>query len=108
MQPTSITIDDLVFTYPDGHAAIDHLSLKVAPGECIALVGANGAGKSTLFHLLTGILSPTEGGITIGDTRVEKKTLRDIRRLVGLVFQNPDDQLFTTRVCEESAFCPQN
>lgn len=108
MQPTSITINDLVFTYPDGHAAIDHLSLKVAPGECIALVGANGAGKSTLFHLLTGILFPTEGGITIGDTRVEKKTLRDIRRLVGLVFQNPDDQLFTTRVSEDIAFGPQN
>ncbi len=100
-----IEIDHLSFHYPDGKVALSEISLKVMPGEKIALVGANGAGKSTLLLHLNGIFEGS-GQILIGGMEVEKKNLGLIRGQVGLVFQNPDDQLFSPTVYEDVAYGP--
>lgn len=100
-----LQIQDLNFAYPDGHQALRGVSLTVCEGEKIALVGPNGAGKSTLMMHLNGILG--EGGpITIAGLKLEKENLPFIRAMVGLVFQNPDDQLFSPTVFEDVAFGP--
>ena len=87
-------IEKLSFAYPDGHAALHEISLSLCSGEKVALVGPNGAGKSTLMLHLNGILSG-EGDISIGGLSLKKDNLPVIRAMVGLVFQNPDDQLFS-------------
>ena len=100
-----LQIQDLNFAYPDGHQALRGVSLTVCEGEKIALVGPNGAGKSTLMMHLNGILG--EGGpITIAGLTLDKENLPLIRAMVGLVFQNPDDQLFSPTVFEDVAFGP--
>lgn len=101
-----ICIDNLRFAYPDGHLALDGVTLDIAHGEKIALVGPNGAGKSTLMLHLNGILEPASGTIEIGGTRVDRKSIKRIRAEVGLVFQDPDDQLFSPTVFEDVAFGP--
>jgi cobalt/nickel transport system ATP-binding protein len=98
-------IENLHFSYPDGHAALRDVSLNLCAGEKVALVGPNGAGKSTLMLHLNGILLG-EGNISIGGLALEKKNLPVIRARVGLVFQNPDDQLFSPTVFEDVAFGP--
>lgn len=103
-----LEIEKLNYAYPDGHQAIRDVNLKIKEGESIALVGANGAGKSSLFKLIIGISDIKEGSIKVEDLPVEKKTLKDIRRKVGMVFQNPDDQLFMTKVYDDIAFGPRN
>lgn len=103
-----ITVEDLGFSYPDGTVALRGVSFEITHGESVALVGANGAGKSTLLMHLNGILSPARGTIRIGDTPVTKETLPDIRKSVGMVFQDPDDQLFMPTVFEDVAFGPVN
>ncbi|HEY5557739.1 MAG TPA: ABC transporter ATP-binding protein [Acetobacterium sp.] len=103
-----IYFKDLSYSYPDGHAAIKNVNLEIKDGESIALVGANGAGKSSLFKLIVGISDIGEGSIQVDGVSVEKKTLKDIRRKVGMVFQNPDDQLFMTKVYDDVAFGPRN
>lgn len=103
-----LKIEKLNFAYPDGHIAIRDISLNIQDGESIALVGANGAGKSSLFKLIIGISDIKEGIISVGDLAVNKKTLKDIRKRVGMVFQNPDDQLFMTKVYDDIAFGPRN
>lgn len=108
MSHHSISVVDLGFAYPDGTVALDTISFEVGHGESIAIVGANGAGKSTLLMHLNGLLSPTRGTIRIGDVPVLKDTLPDIRRTVGMVFQDPDDQLFMPTVREDVAFGPMN
>ncbi len=100
-----LQIQDLYFAYPDGHEALRGVSLSVCEGEKIALVGPNGAGKSTLMLHLNGILGE-ESPITIAGLALEKENLPLIRALVGLVFQNPDDQLFSPTVFEDVAFGP--
>ncbi len=100
-----INIKDLEFSYPDGHVALNDISLSIQTGEKIALVGPNGAGKSTLMLHLNGILSG-EGELEIGLLPLDKENLPIIRSLVGLVFQNPDDQLFSPTVFEDVAFGP--
>jgi cobalt/nickel transport system ATP-binding protein len=102
-----IHTEDLSYTYPDGTEALRGISFRVMPGERVAFVGANGAGKSTLLLHLNGILRG-EGAIRILGLPVEKEHLREIRRKVGLVFQNPDDQLFCPTVEEDVAFGPRN
>ena len=100
-----ILIDDLSFAYPDGRQALQAISLMVRPGEKVALAGPNGAGKSTLLLHLNGILRG-QGDIVIAGEPVVKERLPIIRALVGMVFQNPDDQLFSPTVFEDVAFGP--
>ncbi|WHU45245.1 ABC transporter ATP-binding protein [Gordonia sp. L191] len=104
----AIEIAGLRYAYPDGHLAIDHLDLVVEPGERIALLGPNGAGKTTLMLQLNGVLLPSAGEVSIHGSRVAKDTLREVRRRVGLVFQDPDDQLFMPTLAEDVAFGPAN
>ena len=101
----SIEIDNLSFAYPDGHPALRQVCLHIQPGEKVALVGPNGAGKSTLILHLNGILTG-KGDICIAGLPVIKQNLGLVRARVGMVFQNPDDQLFSPTVYEDVAFGP--
>ena len=101
-----VEIKDLHYTYPDGTAALRGLSFRIGHGETVALVGANGAGKSTLLLHLNGCLIPEAGTVRIGDFPLTKKTLPHVRRTVGMVFQDPDDQLFMPSVFDDVAFGP--
>ena len=100
-----IEISHLSYNYPDGKSALHDISLKVAPGEKIALIGANGAGKSTLLLHLNGILEGS-GRVLINGMEVNKHNMGQIRASVGIVFQNPDDQLFSPTVFEDVAYGP--
>lgn len=99
---------NLNFSYPDGQEAVRNISFTVHHGESVGIIGANGAGKSTLLMLLMGILFPHAGDVLVGDVKVTKKTLPLIRQHIGMVFQNPDDQLFMTTVYDDVAFGPRN
>ncbi len=99
-----IEIHNLSFTYPDGRKALDGLNLKINAGEKVGLIGPNGAGKSTFLYQLNGVLSG-KGKIIINNLEV-KRNLPFIRAMVGLVFQNPDDQLFSSSVYEDVAYGP--
>ncbi|MBM3151756.1 MAG: ATP-binding cassette domain-containing protein [Chloroflexi bacterium] len=101
----SIEIQNLSFDYPDGHPALRDVSLSIAPCEKVALVGPNGAGKSTLILHLNGILAG-QGRVKVCGLEVGEKTLGRVRAAVGLVFQNPDDQLFSPTVFDDVAFGP--
>jgi cobalt/nickel transport system ATP-binding protein len=103
-----ISIDALSFSFPDGTRAIDNINLTIAEGTSTGIVGANGAGKSTLVNHLNGFYLPQEGSISIGEVSISKKNLEQIHKLVGLIFQNPDDQLFTARLYDDIAFGPEN
>jgi cobalt/nickel transport system ATP-binding protein len=94
--------------YPDGTQALDQVTFAVAHGEAVGLVGPSGAGKTTLLMAFVGFMRLAAGEIRVMGARVERQTLRDVRRRVGLVFQNPDDQLFMPTVFEDVAFGPQN
>jgi cobalt transport protein ATP-binding subunit len=100
-----VKVNDLHFAYPDEHIALRGVSFNLCEGEKVALVGPNGAGKSTLMLQLNGILDG-RGGIEIGGMRLTRDNLPVIRSMVGLVFQNPDDQLFSPTVFEDVAFGP--
>lgn len=101
----TLHVRDLNFAYPDGHQALDAVSLAIQEGEKIALVGPNGAGKSTLILNLNGILQG-DGAVEVAGMKVTKQNIQVVRALVGLVFQNPDDQLFSPTVFEDVAFGP--
>jgi cobalt/nickel transport system ATP-binding protein len=101
----SIEVNGLSYAYPDGHKALDHVSLMIEPCEKVALVGPNGAGKSTLILHLNGILRGN-GAIQVCGLEVNEKNLGRLRAMVGLVFQNPDDQLFSPTVYDDVAFGP--
>ena len=101
-----IAIRHLHFAYPDGTEALRGIELDIAPGEKVALVGPNGAGKTTLLLHLNGILGGGHGSVTIDDSVVDSATARRVRAAVGLVFQDPDDQLFSPTVGEDVAFGP--
>jgi energy-coupling factor transporter ATPase len=107
-----IELDDLSFSYRAGKAdavpALRNLSLRLEPGEFVAVIGHNGSGKSTLAKLLTAVLYPTGGEIRIDGIRLEPRTRWEIRRRVAIVFQDPDDQLVANRVRDDVAFGPEN
>ena len=100
-----LQVHDLHFSYPDGHSALHGVSFKLCEGDKVALVGPNGAGKSTLMLHLNGILEG-KGDIELSGLRLSRDNLPVIRSMVGLVFQNPDDQLFSPTVFEDVAFGP--
>ncbi|HZE21315.1 MAG TPA: ABC transporter ATP-binding protein [Desulfobaccales bacterium] len=103
-----IEMEDVHYAYPDGNQVLKGVSFRITHGENVALVGANGAGKSTLLLQLNGCLLPQAGRVVIGELPVTKKTLKHVRRTVGLVFQDPDDQLFMPLVFDDVAFGPLN
>ncbi len=103
-----VEFQDVHFSYPDGTNALNGLSFKIFHGESVGIVGANGAGKSTLLMHMNGYLLPARGRINVGDVRLDNQTRQEIRKKVGLVFQNPDDQLFMPTVYEDVAFGPLN
>ena len=98
-------VHDLHFSYHDAHAALRGVSFDLCEGDKVALVGPNGAGKSTLMLHLNGILTG-RGDVTVGGARLTRDNLPAVRAMVGLVFQNPDDQLFSPTVFEDVAFGP--
>jgi len=103
-----VEVRDLHFAYPDGTEALQSVSFRITHGEAVALIGANGAGKSTLLLHLNGYLTPTRGEVRIGEMPLVRETAAAARRAVGMVFQDPDDQLFMPTVFEDVAFGPLN
>lgn len=104
-----IELRNLSYKYSSSDAkALDNIDLSINTGEKIAILGANGAGKSTLFKHPNGILSPSSGEVIINGEVISKKTIRKARQTVGIVFQNPDDQVFSPTVEEDVAFGPMN
>ena len=103
-----VAADHLSYSYPDGTRALRDVSFSIHHGEAVAVIGANGAGKSTLLLHLNGTIAPAAGTVRIGDYPVTKGTLPEIRRTVGMIFQNSDDQLFMPTVAEDVAFGPLN
>ncbi len=99
---------NLCYIYHDGTKALNSLNFSVEKGENMAILGPNGAGKSTLLHHFNGLLMPTSGKVVVLDNEVTAKNLDWVRQKVGLVFQDPDDQLFARTVCEDVAFGPVN
>ena len=108
MSSVAVSVSDLHFAYPDGRVALEGVTFVVAPGERLAILGPNGAGKTTLALHLNGLLRAARGSIRIGDLELGDETLSEIRRRVGLVFQDPADQLFMPTVAEDVAFGPAN
>ncbi len=102
----SIEIEHLSYSYPDGHKALQDISLRVEPCEKVALIGPNGAGKSTLILHLNGIFPAQTGRVRVYGMDVTEKNLGQVRAAVGLVFQNPDDQLFSPTVFDDVAYGP--
>ena len=103
-----IEIKDLHFTYPGGVEALRGITLNIEPGEQVAMVGQNGSGKTTLVKHLNGLLQPTSGSVMIGDWDTKKVAVAKLAARVGYVFQNPDEQLFSSNVGIEVAFGPRN
>jgi cobalt/nickel transport system ATP-binding protein len=107
----SLRISNLAYAYPDGHQALYGVNLELQKGEKVALLGPNGAGKTTLVLHLNGIIATQQGSVTVAGTVVDtknKESLRHIRERVGIVFQDPDDQLFMPTVAEDVSFGPYN
>jgi cobalt/nickel transport system ATP-binding protein len=104
----TLRLAGVTYRYPDGHPALDGVDLRVTHGERVAVLGPNGAGKTTLMHHLNGLLLAAAGELEVAGLRVERDTLAELRRRVGLVFQDPDDQLFMPTVREDVAFGPLN
>jgi len=103
-----LEVRDLAFAYPDGRQVLYGVDLTVTPGERVAILGPNGAGKTTLVLHLNGTLAAGAGTVTVDGITAGKSTLREIRRRVGIVFQDPDDQLFMPSVRDDVAFGPAN
>ena len=104
----AVHVQELVYSYPDGSPALGGVDLDITAGERVAVLGPNGAGKTTLILHLNGILLPQAGEVAIGGLPVTKANFREIRRRVGVVFQDPDDQLFMPTVRDDVAFGPAN
>jgi cobalt/nickel transport system ATP-binding protein len=103
-----LEVEGLAFAYPDGHQALFGVDLTIGRGERVALLGPNGAGKTTLVLHLNGVHLAGSGRVAVDGVQVTKDSLQEIRRRVGVVFQDPDDQLFMPTVREDVAFGPAN
>lgn len=103
-----IRFSNVRYSYPNGQEALKGVNFLITHGEKVALLGRNGAGKSTIILHTNGLLLPSEGEVNVGDVPVTRKTLPIVRQSVGMVFQNPDDQLFMPTVGEDVAFGPLN
>ena len=104
MTASALEVRNATYRYPDGTCAIEDVSFSVAPNEAVALVGPSGAGKTTLMLCIVGFLELKRGEVFVKDVRVGKRTLRQVRREVGMIFQNADDQLFMPTLYEDVAF----
>ncbi|ADD67107.1 cobalt ABC transporter, ATPase subunit [Denitrovibrio acetiphilus DSM 12809] len=103
-----VEVKDLFYNYPDGSEVLSGISFRITHGESVAIVGENGAGKSTLLLHLNGYYAPAKGEVRVGDMPVVKSTLNEIRKTVGMLFQDSDDQLFMPTVFDDVAFGPLN
>lgn len=103
-----LAVRDVAFRYPDGTPALRSISFDIEHGERVALLGSTGSGKSTLLQHLNGLLTPSMGSLIVDGLAVGGETLRDIRRKIGMVFQDPNDQLFLPTLLEDVAFGPLN
>ena len=103
-----IEFQHVSFAYEKDRPVLRELSFRIADGEAVGLIGANGAGKSTVMKLLLGLIAPTEGSVLVDGIRVEKKSLPEIRRKLGFVLQNSDNQMFMPTVYEDMIFAPLN
>jgi cobalt/nickel transport system ATP-binding protein len=108
MSAPAVQVSHVTYAYPDGQTALRDVSFQIEQGESIAVIGGNGAGKSTLLLHLNGFLTPQSGSVHIGELPVTRETLMAVRRSVGMVFQNPDHQLFMATVYDDVAFGPTN
>jgi energy-coupling factor transport system ATP-binding protein len=105
---TDLRVEGLVHVYPGGVRALDGIDLAVASGERVALIGQNGSGKTTLVRHLDGLLRPSSGRVVVGGIDAATLRVAELARMVGLVFQDPDRQIFSAAVREEVAFGPRN
>ena len=108
MSEPVISIQDLSYRYPDGTPALDNVSLHIHRGERVALLGPNGAGKTTLVLHMNGIHMPQTGSVAVSGITLDPSSVMEARRRVGVVFQDPDDQLFMTTVRKDVEFGPRN
>lgn len=104
---SDLILKDVSFSYPGGFLAVDHINMEIKSGENVAIVGQNGAGKTTTVKMMNGLLKPTEGDVLIGDMNTKNYTTAQVSRVVGYVFQNPDDQIFHATVESEVRYGPK-
>ncbi|HYA33638.1 MAG TPA: ATP-binding cassette domain-containing protein, partial [Candidatus Bathyarchaeia archaeon] len=105
---SAIEFENVVFKYPNGSVALDTINLKIEEHTKVALLGENGSGKTTLLLHLNGLHTPTNGGVKILGRSVTRENVDWVRTKVGMIFQNPDDQLFAPTVFQDVAFGPRN
>ncbi len=108
MSEAIVSVKDVKFSYPAGVAALHGVSLEIKQGERVALLGPNGSGKSTLILLIAGLLMPKKGEVTVFGEKTSSKDFQKFRSRIGIVFQDPDDQLFTPSVIEDVEYGPKN
>lgn len=110
MNEVHLSTKNLSYTYPDGTHALKNINMEIYKGQKVAIMGPNGAGKSTLFSHFNGLTEPTSGHVEIDGKAIkyDKDTLLEVRQKVGIVFQDPNDQLFAPTVKEDVAFGPMN
>ncbi len=104
----SVAVDDVRYSYPGGVCALESVTMHVAPGDFMAIMGANGGGKSTLLKHLIGLLHPTSGEVRVDDLVVAPERFAELSRMVGYLFQDPNDQLFCPTVAADIAYGPEN